>query len=59
MKKYLKIDKHSIIATIIIFVGMMIASWITERQDILEKLLAAIGLCIGYFFIDPINKKDK
>ena len=59
MKKYLKIDKHSIIATIIIFAGMMIASWITERQDILEKLLTAIGLSLGYFFIDPINKKNK
>ena len=59
MKKYLKIDKHSIIATIIIFIGMIITSWITEREDLFEKLYAAIGLSIGYFFIDSFNEKKK
>ena len=57
MKKYFNIDKNSIIATIIIFIGMIIASWITEREDLLEKLYAAIGLSIGYFLIDPIDRK--
>ena len=57
MKKYFNIDKNSIIATIIIFIGMIITSWITEREDLIEKLYAAIGLSIGYFFIDPFYKK--
>ena len=59
MKKYFNIQKNSIIATIIIFFGMIIASWITEREDLLEKLYAAIGLSIGYIFIDSINTKKK
>ena len=59
MKKYFNIDKNSIIATIIIFIGMIITSWITEREDLLEKLYIAIGLSIGYFFIDSSNEKKK
>ena len=59
MKKYFNIDKNSIIATIIIFIGMIITSWITEREDLIEKLYAAIGLSVGYFFIDSFNKKNK
>ena len=59
MKKYFNIDKNSIIATIIIFIGMIITSWLTEREDLLEKLYAAIGLSIGYFFIDSFYKKKK
>ena len=59
MKKYFNIQKNSIIATIIIFFGMIIASWITEREDLLEKLYAAIGLSIGYFIFDSVDKKRK
>ena len=59
MKKYFNIDKNSIIATIIIFIGMIIASWITEREDLLEKLYTAIGLSVGYFLIDSFDKKKK
>ena len=59
MKKYFNIEKNSIIATIIIFIGMIITSWITEREDLLEKLYTAIGLSIGYFFIDSFDKKRK
>ena len=59
MKKYFNIQKNSIIATIIIFFGMIIASWITEREDLLEKLYAAIGLSISYIIIDTINTKNK
>ena len=59
MKKYFNIDKNSIIATIIIFIGMIITSWITEREDLLEKLYTAIGLSIGYLFIDSFDEKKK
>ena len=59
MKKYFNIDKNSIIAIIIIFLGMSIASWVTVREDLLEKIYAAIGLSIGYFIFDSVDKKKK
>ena len=59
MKKYFNVDKNSIIAIIIIFFGMSITSWMTVREDLIDKLYAAIGLSIGYIFIDSINTKKK
>ena len=52
-------NKNNIIATLIIFIGCLITSWITSRDDIIEKLLTAFGLSIGYFFVDSVKEKNK
>ena len=52
-------NKNNIIATVIIFSGCIITSWITQRNDIIEKLITACGLSIGYFFADSVKHKNK
>ena len=44
--------KHSIIASIIIFAGSIISSWITGWVDIADKLMTALGISIVFYILD-------
>ena len=44
--------KHSIIASIIIFAGAVISSWIKGWVDIEDKLMTALGVSIVFYILD-------
>ena len=44
--------KHSIIASLIIFMGAIISSWIKGWIDIEDKLMTALGISIVFYILD-------
>ena len=44
--------KHSIIASIIVFLGALISSWIANWVNTEDRLMTALGISIVFFILD-------
>ena len=44
--------RHSVIATIIVFLGALISSWIADWVNTEDRLITALGISIVFYILD-------
>ena len=44
--------RHSVIASIIVFLGALISSWIANWVNTEDRLMTALGISIVFFILD-------
>tara|TARA_Y100001970_G_C13483698_1_gene485627 strand:+ start:108 stop:278 length:171 start_codon:yes stop_codon:yes gene_type:complete len=47
--------KHTIIASIVVFAGSIISSWITGWVDLGDKLKTAFGISLVFYMLDAFG----
>ena len=47
--------KHTIIASIVVFAGSIISSWISGWVDLGEKLKTAFGISLVFYMLDAFG----
>ena len=47
--------KHTIIASIVVFAGSIISSWITGWVDLGDKLQTAFGISLVFYMLDAFG----